>query len=690
MIVRNRTWPAYVALLIVLALCTLAYRPGLRGDFVFDDYANLPALGAMGPVNSSAALVRYLTSGSADPTGRPLAMASFLIDARDWPADPYSFKRTNLIIHLVNGALLCWFLVALGRLIRRDDEQAIVRSTWAAVLTSALWLMHPLFVSTTMYVVQREAMLPAFFTLAGLLLWLRGRTLLLDGRHCAGALLLILGLPACTALGTLCKANGLLLPALALVIEYVVLRPCTPKPSPATDKRYRRWLLMLAWAPAFVVFAYLSYQGFIGITHGVAAIRPWTLGQRLLTEPRVLCDYLRLLWLPQPYSAGLFNDQVRASVSLWSPRTTLPSLLVVLALLVASWQTRHRHPAFAAALLFYFVGQSMESSTIALELYFEHRNYVPALLMFWPIALWLCDDKGFSPMPNALVRKATSKTLLTIKYTLAICIPLALAALTWANADLWGNTHDQALLWAERNPHSPRAQAYAANTEMLAGRPDRAASRLAPLLDEQPAEVQIALNLFAAECQMGSVSPPTWRHAREALRTTRDPGTLLANWFGHLIDEASQPQCPQADLDHAQALLRDALDNKLLTAVPGRSQDLLNLLGRISLSRGDAKQALEDFDRALAEQPREPIAFSQAALLGATGHPREGLAHLATFEQLRAQERPGPWSMVTLHSWVLKRQGYWEHELATLRATLTEDASALPSQPNETNKVHSS
>src|SRR5678815_4165037 len=74
----------WAALLLVLALAAWTYQPGLRGIFLFDDFANLPALGAFGPVDNWIAFWRYITSGTADPTGRPLALLSFLIDAESW------------------------------------------------------------------------------------------------------------------------------------------------------------------------------------------------------------------------------------------------------------------------------------------------------------------------------------------------------------------------------------------------------------------------------------------------------------------------------------------------------------------------------------------------------------------------------------------------------------------------------
>jgi len=67
-------------------------------------------------------------------------------------------------------------------------------------------------------------------------------------------------------------------------------------------------------------------------------------------------QYLDLLWLPRPFTPGLFNDQIKASLSLWSPVTTLPCLLAVLGLIVGAWLLRGRWPALALAILFYFVG----------------------------------------------------------------------------------------------------------------------------------------------------------------------------------------------------------------------------------------------------------------------------------------------------------------------------------------------
>lgn len=658
------------------ALVVYAYAPGLHGPFLFDDFANLPNLGATGPVESWATFWRYITSGSADPTGRPLALLSFLLDARDWPADPLPFKRTNLVLHLLNGAVLAWLLRSLGMAMRTRNQahpRHDARITLAALLGATLWMLHPLFVSTTLYVVQREAMLSTFFMLLGLVLWVHARALFVQGKSHAGLLWLVAGLVGCTTLALLSKANGMLLPALALTIEWTFFRPLVAQPG-SLSPAYKQWMLFFAAIPTLFVATYLGWEGWRGMVHGISAVRPWTLGQRLLTEPRILFDYLGLLWAPRPYTSGVFNDQVQASSGLFTPISTCFALLGVLSMAIGAWIIRKRHPAVAAAVWFFLVGHALESSTVALELYFEHRNYLPAALMFWPLALWLAQ----APSPIRLKAViGTGMPLVGTKIRLAIALALlvTLATMTHAAADLWGDSRDQALLWAKLNPDSPRAQANAALAEMAAGRPDLAIRRLKPALVNAPSQVQLALNLVGAECRTGQVEPSSLHAAEWALAHTRDPGTLLASWFERAIGQLAQPPCPQLNINMLDRLLDAALSNPYLNAQAGRLQDIYSLKGSIALVRQDGDGALLAFNRALDQQVRASAAFQQAAELGSAGFPQQALAHLEHYQAIRGKEHRAEPGMPAIHQWVLERQHYWDRELIRLQATLREDAA---------------
>ena len=91
---------------VVFLVTIFAYWPGLQGPFVLDDFSSLGALGNLGGVRDWDTFKAFVFGGTAGPTGRPLTLVSFLLDGNNWPTDPWPFKRTNLVIHLLNGALL--------------------------------------------------------------------------------------------------------------------------------------------------------------------------------------------------------------------------------------------------------------------------------------------------------------------------------------------------------------------------------------------------------------------------------------------------------------------------------------------------------------------------------------------------------------------------------------------------------
>jgi len=642
-------------LLGLLILAFAAYWPGLKGGFLFDDFANLPALGASGPIDSCPNFWRYITSGIADPTGRPLTLLSFLLDARDWPADPYPFKLTNLILHLLNGVLLCALLARLGRALAIGTSRYRI----AALIGSALWLLHPLLVSTTLYIVQREAMLPATCVLTGLLIWLHGRAQLEAGNIPNGLLWSVFGLGGFTLLGVLTKANGALLPMYVLLIEVIVMAPRSTWHTSRAKRVHRTLSFLLVVLPAIALCSYLIWIGVHGIlASGNAGNRPWTYAQRLLTEPRVLMDYLSLLWFPRPYSSGLFNDQYITSTTLLHPATTLPAILAVLALTGGAWRLRRRHPALALSVLFYFAGQLLESTSIPLELYFEHRNYVPALLMFWPLGLWLSE----------------TRTQPAIKYGLMIALPLGLALMTHMRAEVWGNVRAQALLWARINPDSPRAQANAAQIEMQTGHPQEAIRRLEKLLITKSGQTQLAFNLIGARCQIGGVSSTDIEMARRAMQDSAAAGTLFVHWFDRILPVAISGGCSGLSAAELLDLIDAGLSNPKLSAA-GPQQDLTFLRGRIALARHQPDDALADFIRALDLQVRPGMALEAAATLGTAGYPTQGLRLLDHYQQVRKDAMPPGFGMPMLHEWVLARQNYWPHEMAHMRQQLSLDAA---------------
>ena len=697
-----------VGLVALLAVTWRVYHPGLSGDFLFDDFANLPAIGATGPVSNWPAFWRYITSGDADPTGRPLTLLTFLIDARNWPANPYPFKVTNVILHLINGALLAWVLWKLGKVLlpsppgrgaggegtssrgvssscETEPSPGAARKrkrgvppplpegegsksrrfaldnrgiAIAALFGAGAWLLHPLFVSTTLYIVQREAMLPATFVLIGMLGWMASREALTRG-HVKRALVgMTLSAWLCALLAVLSKANGALFPILLLLTEWIVLAPRRPMPDQPLERWHKRAVGVFLMLPSALVIAYLLYL-LPSVIANTPQYRGWTAGERLLTESRVVVDYLRLLFIPHVHSTGLFNDQFPISTSWTHPASTLPCIALIFALVGAGFALRKKHPAIALALLFYFAAQLMESTWLSLELYFEHRNYLPAMLLFWPIGLWL----------------GKPGSLRFLRVGAAVLILALLATLTTQRATLWGDGFRQAQVWAAINPDSARAQTSAALYDMQHDRPRLAAARLRLSLPHHPDDIQAPINLIGAECKMGAVQPQTLARAEFALAHTRLGGMAAFKWFDEALDMATHHACTGLDFAALQATLDAARQNPFWQHQPGRQQDLDHMQGQLNLAEGKPTAALQSFNRALATASNPGAALQQAAYLGSHGYPQLGLDHLDYFGTLPAGPKPGV-GMPRIHAWILRKQGWWKTETDYLRTTLEQDAKA--------------
>ncbi len=208
-------------------LCTILYLPGLNGGFLFDDYPNIIANSAVYLENLSlSSLKEAAFSSYSGKLQRPVSMISFALN--HWAInslDVYGFKTFNLILHILNGALLFVFLKLLTNnpIIEQPNN---FKKDWFIFSVVSAWLISPLHVSTVLYVVQRMAMLSAFFVLCGLISYIFFREHL-NKKHNGKSLLYLFLFAGCVLLATLSKENGILLPYFALLLELVFFRLAT-------------------------------------------------------------------------------------------------------------------------------------------------------------------------------------------------------------------------------------------------------------------------------------------------------------------------------------------------------------------------------------------------------------------------------------------------------------------------------
>lgn len=514
---------------LCLAVLLLGYLalvwPALSGPFLFDDAPNLQNLRVFaGHIGNLGA---YIAEFNGNP-GRPLAALSFLINDIAWPSDPFDFKYTNVLLHLLNGVLL------FGLLRQLQKASPALPSNWLwPLLATAAWLLHPMLLSSQMLVVQRMTLLSALFCLAGLWAYV---AILQHSKQWQGALLALSTLAMATVLAVLCKENGALLPLFALCLNFTLLDAML-KDNPSS----RRWLLALGCAvPALILAGYIAYSA----TRPDAFInREFGLLERLMTQCHVLADYLKQILMPRLSGSGIFFDDYPITRHfLANPGTAILAIGLLGAVIFAVWQHRRR-PVLALAVLWFFAGHLLESTGMNLELYFEHRNYLPII---GPLILL-----SALPFKSGAMRNA-GLGLFGIWLVL-------LATITGLQARVWGDRAQLATLWTLERPASLRASQEYINYQYESGAPQAALDQIESRIALGSPEVDLPLSALLIRC-LNPDLPANGIEANTALVAIDGaPFTNSAMLYLQLLRYAAQDgKCP-ALLNTAQWLqLSDA------------------------------------------------------------------------------------------------------------------------------------
>src|SRR5574337_447658 len=250
---NSRRWLPWALLAIAVIVTVAVYWPGVTGGWVFDDYPNIVDNAAVHITAGHSTLAAWVNAALSSPSSflhRPLASITFALNWMMGNGNPFPFKVTNIIIHLLNGVLLFCMLRALLRLLAlretlsssfRDDPQDRTRNrfhghadtdsglraervpgmtietaaaTRLALIVSAAWMLLPINLMAVLYVVQRMESLCQVFMLAGLWAYLHGRWMMLTAddvrRDHRGLFLATAGIVLGTVLGLTSKETAVL------------------------------------------------------------------------------------------------------------------------------------------------------------------------------------------------------------------------------------------------------------------------------------------------------------------------------------------------------------------------------------------------------------------------------------------------------------------------------------------------
>ena len=590
--------------LAAVALIGLIYSFGWSGSFHFDDHVNLSGLSE---VQSTGQIVPWLTSGIAGPTGRPVSLATFLIDGWNWPSSSRPFLITNTLLHLLNGLLVALIFL---RLCRNGTEASATTNASVIVPLAAavLWLSLPILASTNLIVVQRMALVAATFMLAGFLLYLVGREMM-DRAPIRGAIIMWAGIIGGTVFGVLSKENAATLPLIVLAAEITLLSKSRPQAGLAWRTTF--WLLLVL--PSLLLLGYLASR----IPGAVWSTRDFTLVERLSTQAVILWDYLRLALIPRSSEFSPFNDGYPVYGPPWANLISGIAVAGWILTIGAAIQYRRRVPLFSFAVFWYLGAHVIESSVIGLELYFEHRSYVPLIGPTFALVAGLARGAAYVKRPAAAAVGLGAFMIMQLLVLLQ-------------TTSLWGQPLLAAEIWSYSKPESIRATQYLAQQYQLQGDSATALRLIGRTATKNPSNANLALQVVQLKCRMGNAEDV--ERETETARQTIRSGTVDATAVGTIRELnrfAQADQCAGAlDPDFARSFVLDALENARTQDNRGVMTDLYIVMAEVEIARRSLDGAMSSIESALNLEPDLRLIETGVSILNSAGLLNEALVFI--------------------------------------------------------------
>ena len=492
---RPGLWLLLVSLIVAIAV----YWPGLSGGFLFDDYPNIVDNHGVQPHDASvASLVNAALSSPASEFKRPLASLSFAMNYLTTGLNPYWMKLTNLVIHLLNGLLVFLLARALLLVAISKGPPSLSRASRVGVVAALIaggWMLLPINLTGVLYVVQRMESMANLFVLLGLIGYVVGRSRMLQlgiaqssapggdtdwSRFSTGRtdfILCIASITLSTAIGILAKETAVMLPFYAFLIECLLFGfgrrtdggPNQDDPrftsSVLPARHYDRRVISLF----VILLAIPMLLGLIWLVPSVLNRADWagrnfTLGTRLLSEARIVSDYVVWTLLPTPGPLSFYHDNFVVSTGLLTPWTTLASMVFIALLLALVWWLRQRQSLVALGIALFLGCQLLTGTILPLELVYEHRNYFASFGLLLALVPLLAAPSSVADgealveyrLHSAAISRGLSMPF--ARYTLLSGLMVCWVALTAMTAYAWGSPLRLAEDLASRAPDSPRAQ----------------------------------------------------------------------------------------------------------------------------------------------------------------------------------------------------------------------------------------
>ena len=587
----------FFILLLTAALVLFIYSNILEGPFTFDDDYNIE--------NNPNIRLTELSLGGITRAGfessvsnRPVANISFALNYYFHQYNVMGYHLVNILIHITTGILIYLFT---STTLNAPTLRSLYETDRSIpFFTALLWLVHPIQTQSVSYIVQRMNSMAAMFYILSLLLYAKGR--LAGGKKKRWALFAGCLCTAILALGS--KETAATLPFFIFLYEWYFFQDL----SLTWFKRHFLGFATILILLALLAFMYLGAHPLESILYSYQG-RDFTVMQRVLTEFRVVIFYISLLIFPHPSRLNLDHD-FPISHSLFEPTTTLLSIVAIAVLIGLAIYVAKKQRLISFCILWFLGNLVIESSVIGLEIIFEHRTYLPSMLVIL--------------MAVTLVYRYIKPKWLRVAALGALV--MICSNWTYERNSVWSN---EVALWkdcAEKSPNKARPHNNLGLALAQKGKLKEAVEHYSKALNIKPGYVEVLNNLGLALSEQGRLEEAISYYSK-ALEINPDfvgphynLGLALAKQgkLERAISHFSRAVKIKPDFAEAHNNLGVALDEqgKLEEAISHYSDaleikpdniDVLNNLGTALARQGKLEEAISHFSRAVKINPNSNI-----------------------------------------------------------------------------------
>lgn len=571
---------AGIIFLVLLGAIGLGYHHTLHSPFLLDDGVNIVQNPYIQIDSLSLESLKKVFSPYQPSYTRPVANLSFALNYFLAGYDPVGFHLVNILIHVFTSFILfrLFFFYFLKTDIGYNDALKL------AAFAALLWAVNPLQTSAVTYIVQRMTSLCTLFVSAALLSYVHARSLQSPdrndepGQYKAAAYLLLSVLLWLLAMMT--KEIAAIMPILVILHEVFFFRGFSRRAA----GKYTYVYCALFFVSLLLYMLFFVGDGSLQWMLNGYLSRDFSLGERLLTEGRVVARYMSLFLLPLPSRLTLYYD-FPISSSLTDPVSTLWSFLLLLILFVFAlgWGKRYRLLSFG--ILWSLSCLVIESTVLPLELIYEHRFYLPSI--GFSLAVVVLSYHLF----NAFF---STKKVFTVFWLLLLSIMLSM---TYMRNQDWQSELSLNLDGAEKAPQLLRAVNNLAGSYIRSGANQKGMATLERALQLDPDNVVVLANLFmlSADLKMSAQAGHYLKRMNVAIssghfRCNQSPSLLLASEV--LVTNGRFPD--------AIFLLENLKQCRAKNAV------YYDNLALCYAQTGNQRKAIENFKTALEVDPGNP------------------------------------------------------------------------------------